>query len=316
MSPITAFDPKALRQALGTFTTGVTIITTRAADGEPLGLTANSFNSVSLDPPMVLWSLAKSSRNLAAFEAAEHWAVHILSIEQEALSDRFAKSGEDKFAGVPIDMGIGNVPLLHGCTTRLQCKTSFKYEGGDHIIFVGEVLDFDRGDDPPLVFQAGSYAIATRKPASSLAQSPMGISFGEDYLGFLLMRVQHELHDRVSVVQSQQALDDEEFFLLPYLMTRGGQTLAEINQAFGLVDKRIEPDHVAALIERGLLMTGPGEHGQARLQVTDRGRDMTLHVLAAVKAIESELLSRLSSWEILSVKNSLKRLVQMPEAGS
>ena len=103
MTTQTGFDPQAFRAALGTFTTGVTIITTRAADGEAVGITANSFNSVSLNPPLVLWSLAKNARSLAAFSGAKHWNVHVLSADQEALSGRFARQGEEKFAGLELD---------------------------------------------------------------------------------------------------------------------------------------------------------------------------------------------------------------------
>ena len=110
MTTQTGFDPQAFRAALGTFTTGVTIITTRAADGEAIGITANSFNSVSLNPPLVLWSLAKNARSLAAFSTAKHWNVHVLSAEQEALSGRFARQGEDKF----------------GSTTALDYEHAFK----------------------------------------------------------------------------------------------------------------------------------------------------------------------------------------------
>ena len=95
-------DRQAFRAALGSFATGVTVITTRAADGTPVGLTANSFNSVSLDPPMVLWSLARKSLSLPVFCASSHWVVHVLAADQEALSGRFARSGEDKFAGLEI----------------------------------------------------------------------------------------------------------------------------------------------------------------------------------------------------------------------
>jgi len=94
---LAASDPRALRDALATFTTGVTIVTTRNAEGAPFGVTVNSFNSVSLEPPLVLWSLSKRSRSLEAFQHAEHWAVHILSAEQDALSARFARPGENKF---------------------------------------------------------------------------------------------------------------------------------------------------------------------------------------------------------------------------
>lgn len=138
------FDPQDFRAALGTFTTGVTIITTRAADGEPIGITANSFNSVSLNPPLVLWSLAKNARSREAFANAKHWNVHVLSAAQEALSGRFARQGEDKFSGLELDEGISKAPLLNGCTARFQCRTAFSYDGGDHIIFVGEVLEIGR----------------------------------------------------------------------------------------------------------------------------------------------------------------------------
>lgn len=164
-------DPREFRDVLGTFTTGVTIITTRGFEGEPIGVTANSFNSVSLEPPMVLWSLAKSARSLPAFTEAAVWAVHILSANQELLASRFAKSGGDKFSGLDLANGVENLPLLTGCTARIQCRTSIKCEAGDHIIFVGEVLDFDRCNLPPLVYQAGSYAWIMRKSERMFVQS-------------------------------------------------------------------------------------------------------------------------------------------------
>lgn len=163
MSTIPSIDPREFRNALGAFATGVTIITTRAGDGTPVGVTANSFNSVSLDPPMVLWSLAKTSQSLPAFETSQHWAVHILSAEQEELSNRFARRGADKFAGVDASEGIAGLPLLPDCATRLQCRTVAMHEGGDHWIFVGQVLDFDRKEVAPLAFYAGAYAVVSRK---------------------------------------------------------------------------------------------------------------------------------------------------------
>ncbi len=157
-----AVDAKAFRTALGSFATGVTVITAQGPDGRPVGLTANSFNSVSLDPPMVLWSLARQARSLPAFQAATHWAVHVLAADQEALSNRFARSGEDKFAGLVLAHGLGGVPLLDGCAARFECRNAFQHEGGDHLIFVGEVLAFERAEREPLLFHAGRYARAMR----------------------------------------------------------------------------------------------------------------------------------------------------------
>lgn len=163
-SPPPPFDLKAFRQALGCFATGVTIITTRAQNGDPIGLTVNSFNSVSLNPPLVLWSLAKTSRNLPHFLAHGHWAVHILASDQEHLSNRFAKAGDHKFADQDFTVGAQGEPLLAGCAARLQCRTQATHEGGDHIILIGEVLHFERAERAPLVFHSGGYAWALRKP--------------------------------------------------------------------------------------------------------------------------------------------------------
>lgn len=152
-------DPSSdlFRRALGSFVTGVTIVTCADADGQPVGLTANSFNSVSLDPPMVLWSLALNSRSLEAFRQAEHWAVHILAADQQDISNRFARSSTDKFAGLSFDEGPGGVPLLSGYAARFVCRAGFEYDGGDHAIFVGEVIDHDQRDAEPLVYHGGRY---------------------------------------------------------------------------------------------------------------------------------------------------------------
>ncbi|GAB0113883.1 flavin reductase [Acidisoma sp. C75] len=148
---------RLFRNALGSFATGVTIVTTRSAEGADIGMTANSFNSVSLDPPMVLWSLAKTSSCFAAFMEAERFAVHILSVEQEGLSGRFARPGNDRFAGLVLERGEGGVPLLTGCAARFQCRITHRHEGGDHIILVGAVDHFDHDGHPPLAFHGGRY---------------------------------------------------------------------------------------------------------------------------------------------------------------
>jgi len=155
-------DPKAFRDALGSFVTGVTIVTARDGDGRPFGLTANSFNSVSLDPPMVLWSLSLQSGSLPVFRDAESWAVHVLSADQQSMSDRFARSGDDKFAGREVDDGPEGAPLIDGYAARFGCRARFEYEGGDHAIFLGEVIDFDRRDAEPLIYHGGSYGRVSR----------------------------------------------------------------------------------------------------------------------------------------------------------
>jgi len=149
--------PEDFRKALGSFPTGVCVVTTLCDDGLPVGVTCSSFNSVSLDPPLILWSLGKNAYSRAAFERASHWAVHILNSGQEQISNRFARAGEDKFADIRIEDGIAGIPLLPDYLTRFQCATEHVYDGGDHIILVGRVLSIDQQSSLPLVFHAGRY---------------------------------------------------------------------------------------------------------------------------------------------------------------
>lgn len=150
-------DPQDFRNALGSFVTGVTIVTARDEAGRPFGLTANSFNSVSLDPPMVLWSLSLHSGSLPVFRDATSWAVHVLAADQQAMSDRFATPGADKFTGLALDDGPEGAPRIPGYAARFGCCARFEYEGGDHAIFLGEVVDFDRREVDPLIYHGGRY---------------------------------------------------------------------------------------------------------------------------------------------------------------
>ncbi|MCD0503796.1 flavin reductase [Bordetella petrii] len=155
------FDPMEFRRALGTFPTGVAIITTCGLDGQPVGLTCNSFSSVSLDPPLVLWSLRRASKSLPAFRGASHFAINVLAEDQRELSARFASSSvPDKFAGTAYSTGHGGVPLIDNCLARFHCSTYAEYEAGDHYIFVGRVERFEHArEDDPLVFYKGAYMI-------------------------------------------------------------------------------------------------------------------------------------------------------------
>lgn len=151
-------EPSEFRNALGRFATGVTVVTTVDEAGCRFGVTANSYNSVSLDPPLVLWSLANSSRSMAAFAGCEVFAVHILGAHQEDLAMRFASRGEDKFAELNTREGFGGVPLFDDCVAHFECVTQNRFEGGDHQIFLGRVVNFEAGDREPLLFHRGRFA--------------------------------------------------------------------------------------------------------------------------------------------------------------
>jgi flavin reductase (DIM6/NTAB) family NADH-FMN oxidoreductase RutF len=163
-SPI---DPRDFRNALGTFATGVTIITAVAPDGRPYGLTCNSFASVSLNPPLVLWSLGLYSSSLGAFQNASHFAVNILGESQQELANKFAKSSDDKFTGIAWTPGLGKAPLLAGCVANFQCRAANRYYGGDHVIFLGAVEAYAYNRNEPLPFARGGYGrfTAADKPS-------------------------------------------------------------------------------------------------------------------------------------------------------
>jgi flavin reductase (DIM6/NTAB) family NADH-FMN oxidoreductase RutF len=157
-------DPIALRNALGQYATGVAVVTTLDSQGRPTGLTVNSFASVSLDPPLVLWSLAQNSTCMAAFEACSHFAVNVLTAEQVALSNRFATTGLDRFADLAWTPGLGGAPLLPQVGAVFECRTEARHPGGDHTIFIGRVERFSHGEVPPLIFHAGRYCARTELP--------------------------------------------------------------------------------------------------------------------------------------------------------
>lgn len=152
-----ALSTLVLRTALGRFATGVTIVSCRAADGSPVGLTANSFNALSLQPPLVLWSLRSVSPNLEAFVAAPHFAVNVLAESQVELSRRFASPAQDKFAEGLWSPGMGGAPVLAGCAAVFECEQVSFQTAGDHVLFIGQVLAVTEAPVTPLVFQSGHY---------------------------------------------------------------------------------------------------------------------------------------------------------------
>lgn len=159
MDTAAALDPRTLRTALGRYTTGVTIVTCRDAAGAAVGLTANSFSSLSLQPPLVLWSLRSASPSLAAFLAAERFAVNVLAESQVDLARRFAAPVGDKFTEGPWSDGVHGVPLLAGCAAIFECETVSHQAAGDHELFIGQVLRFEEAPLAPLLFQAGHYRL-------------------------------------------------------------------------------------------------------------------------------------------------------------
>jgi flavin reductase (DIM6/NTAB) family NADH-FMN oxidoreductase RutF len=178
-------DERHLRNALGRFATGVTVITTRTAEGKLEGLTANSFTAVSLDPPLIAWSLKRSAPSFDSFVAARHFAVNVLCCEQQALCRHFATPQVDKFAAVAFAHGIHGAPILPGSLATFECRTETTFEGGDHMIFIGRVIAATHRDGDPLIFSAGRLCLPSAIEAPTSADTT-GTTLSENWEGLSL----------------------------------------------------------------------------------------------------------------------------------
>lgn len=290
-------DAKALRNALGAFATGVTIVTTRH-EGRNIGLTANSFNSVSLDPPLVLWSLAKKSSNIEAFTNADAFAVHILGTDQESLSNRFATPSIDKFEGVDCDEGEHGVPLLRDCAARFECRTAYRYDGGDHVIFVGEVLGLEHSDKDPLLFHQGKYARKTSQNA------PGGEENRRD-INYLIARSYFMLTDGVRSAANDLGLSQVDHYALSVLMQGGPATFSHVNAVLGASGWLWTDADLNRLIKDGYLAVGNDQ----RIALTKAGREAMIGLFAQAKAMEEHAQEAFSDDELDRLGSLLAKLL-------
>ena len=157
------FDQRGFRQALGSFPTGVCVVTC-SLDGELFGMTMSSFNSLSLDPPLVVWSLNRRSASLAAFEQADRYTINVLAHDQAEIARRFSRPHSDRFEGVDFKLGKAGTPLIAGCVAWFECRHYARHRAGDHVLFVGEVATCRRRKDAGLVFHHGRFGTTHAPP--------------------------------------------------------------------------------------------------------------------------------------------------------
>lgn len=301
-------EGRHFRNALRSFATGVTIVTTTDAEDRDVGLTANSFNSVSMDPPMILWSLSKNAASLPAFQANDYFAVHILSVQQQALSDRFARRGADKFADLPLERGLHGVPLIGGCSARFQCRTAFRHEGGDHVIFVGEVESFDHFEREPLVFHGGKYAkVLPRMAPEPVPTDEVESSFRKDFLGYLLGLASAQLYRPVRRRCVELGISEPVYYVLTVLMARPHLTVPEIDALLAYSGNPLPSDLMSTMMRSGWVEVD--EPGRS-LNLTESGRRMAMEIYAVAKAAESSLSQTLDFEEAAFLKQLLKRVIR------
>jgi 3-hydroxy-9,10-secoandrosta-1,3,5(10)-triene-9,17-dione monooxygenase reductase component len=310
-----SFDAEGFRQALGAFTTGVTIVTTVDANGNDIGVTANSFNSVSLTPPMVLWSLARTSTNIDTFLRAKHFAVHVLASDQDALAARFAKRGIDRFVGLNPTRGPDGIALLDGCAARFECHTAFQYEGGDHVIFVGEVLKFEHWNHEPLVFKRGRFALAVGKNVPPATTTAAADAFEPDFLVNLLGRAYHQLFMQIKPEIARRSLDDAAYFAMSLLGARDNQTIEELDAMVAYTGTRITRETGQRLAALGLATLEHTSSGEQHLALTESGRQAVIELLAVTQAASVEGENALDPSESRVLRQLLATVIKSTDPG-
>lgn len=302
-------DPRAFRRALGNFATGVTIVTAKGVDGTKVGVTASSFNSLSLDPPLILWSSKKDARSCAVFEEASHFAVNILAADQLEMSNHFARQQEDKYAGVDWEEGIGGAPIFPNCAGRFQCKMYDKLEGGDHWIFVGKVVEFDDFGRPPLCFHQGSYAMVYSHPdtfpgneagpAKEAAQGRMG-----NHAFFMMLRAVRAYQDKY-----QPKIEALGLSLIE------ARSLLVLNDLSGLSAEDLVAHLHTPIAEAQAALANLDDSGfvareGSGFSLTETGRQMASRCWAVAEAHAQETFDEFDDAEVNAFTDVLRRLIE------
>lgn len=301
------FDERAYRSALGNFATGVTVVTARDAARFDVGVTANSFNSVSLSPPLVLWSLDRRTRSFPTFDQAGSFVINVLAADQVTLSRRFARRTEGgKFDGVKFSRATGGAPILAGCAAHFLCRKSFSHDGGDHQIFVGEVIEYQDHGHPALMFYRGKYAVPDPAPAPPPRVALPSTGFVDDYLDYVLSHAAAWFQAQFDAPLRRAGVSREQWLVLCTLGDHGaGLTLAAL-QAVTLLPAAALRRALEQMLIQGWLRRGR----TTTFLLTRAGHDTLVPLLAAAKAHEADALSHFPDADARQLKEMLKGLMQ------
>jgi 4-hydroxyphenylacetate 3-hydroxylase, reductase component len=301
-------DQRAFRRALGQFATGVAVMTASAGD-KLAGVTANSFSSVSLDPPLVLWSLERNAQSLPIFREASHFAVNVLAANQVALSTGFARPGADKFAETAWRPGHGGAPLIEGVAAWFECGRDAEHEGGDHLILIGRVERFTRFDREVLLFAHGRYGLAVDHPAIDVARRTL-IESGDphpldDFLLPLMFRAYEHLSGAFEQHREAEGLTINQSRILACLAARPGSSIEALSR-LSFVGLATTEDAVATLFADGLAtMRPPGV-----LDITAQGRSRLAGIVTRARAFEAEKLAGIPAADLAGLRRALIALAK------
>jgi flavin reductase (DIM6/NTAB) family NADH-FMN oxidoreductase RutF len=299
-----SFDPKDFRRALGKFPTGVTIITTRDAEGTPIGMTASSFNTLSIDPALVLWSIDKGAYSLEAFTKGKGFAINVLRSDQVELSNGFARRGEDKFSGVETSDCENGAPVFPNTASWFACTTWGVYEGGDHFIIVGEVTDYGYTDNVgSLVFHNGRYAVPATHPAAQPAMKSLeSDGFLGDYLLYQLRQTLNVYAGDFYPQLSHFGVTAEEWRVLTLLADGQPLTDEKISQVVS------QPLTELAYTGEWLQDKGFLTVSDDCFQLTEKGQQLAAQLVDMGIEHEQKILSVLDKDEQHALKSMLKKI--------
>jgi flavin reductase (DIM6/NTAB) family NADH-FMN oxidoreductase RutF/DNA-binding MarR family transcriptional regulator len=312
-SPIESGDPRVetdgFRRSLAEFATGVTVIAT-SVGGQRFGLTSNSFASVSLEPPLVLWSIRRESKSFAAFAACSHFAVNILAEDQIGLSQHFARSGPDKFRDLDCHAGEGGAPLFAGVAAAFECACSQTYDAGDHLILIGEVLRYSRYDRQPLLFVKGRYAVSADHPDTRVfaGDGKAGqLEDGEErVLSNLMIRAYSAIASRLERGRQTAGLGLTlmQARLLRAAATSPDRTLDELLPELFL-DFNASRNLLESVVSLGLVAVD----GRGRVRLTVEGEERLHAIVAHAHANEEILFQGIADTDLATVRRVLNTMV-------
>lgn len=304
------FDSRAFRRALGNFATGVTIVTATAPDGSRAGVTANSFNSVSLEPPLILWSIDKRSSSLVVFEQASHFAVNILAADQIDLSNQFARPRDDKFEGITFDTGLGGAPLFPDCAARFQCELHQQVDGGDHVILIGKVLAFDDFGRSPLLYHQGVYSMVL--PHTRMIQKAEGHPASSAFQGRLAHNLYYLMTQAVRGYQADYqpkqlstGLRTSEARMLMVLENDAGLGLCDLQREVAMPMREIE-EAVAILKRKGMVADADD-----RYLLTPAGVEQAEALWRIAREQQDKVFAQFSEEQVEGFKAMLKAVIAL-----
>lgn len=304
-------DSHAFRRALGNFATGITVVTAQNPAGERIGLTVNSFNSVSLDPPLILWSLDKrSADSLEVIRQGGHFAVNVLAADQLDISNHFARPQDDKFALIKFSEGPGGAPLLDNCAARFHCALHQEVDAGDHWILIGRVLDFDDLGRAPLLYHQGAYSVVLPHPRVETRPSTSGSGDNSltqhlsNNLLYLMLQAVNAYQNAYLPKQQALGLSVSEARLLILLGVLGGCGVERLQKESSLPGSEVveaaENLELAGLISR----SGP------LLELTEAGTERSKEYWTLAENEQNQVFSEFNSNEINLFKRMLNSVIQ------